>query len=163
MKTLVLMRHAKAETHTLGKSDFERTLTERGDNDAKTMGLRLFKKQLTPDLIVCSAAKRTQKTAHYLAETLKISTKKIVAEFDLYEANIADLLTVIRNLPNETNTIVIVGHNPTFTSIVGYLTHTQIEHLPTAGQSCITFNFNNWLQILPQSGKLEWIDFPKNN
>ena len=85
MKTLILMRHAKA-VHADGLlSDFERNLNDRGKEDAAQMGKRLLHKKVNPDLIICSAAKRTAKTAKIVADQLGYHEHNINKEFDLYK------------------------------------------------------------------------------
>ncbi len=162
MKKLVLMRHAKSAQAELGQSDFERPLNDRGKNDGETMGKRLQDRSLSPDLIICSAAKRTHKTAKLIAEKLHYEVHNIISETELYEASIADVVQIIRNLSDEYKTVVLVGHNPTITGLVGYLSTTQIEHMPTSAQVGIEFPFKTWKQVLPQSGELLWFDYPKN-
>lgn len=156
------MRHAKAQPAEIGESDFERNLNERGKQDAAIMGKRLHDKSLHVDLIICSAAKRTHKTAKIVADELHYKNHDIIIEMDLYEASIADVVQVVRNLSDDYKSIVLVGHNPTITGLVGYLSHTHVEHVPTSGQACLQFNFKTWKQLIPQSGELLWFDYPKN-
>ena len=68
MKNLLLMRHAKSSFEDNQASDFERGLNKRGEKDAPRMGKLLKEKDLVPDLILCSKAVRTAKTAEIVAE-----------------------------------------------------------------------------------------------
>ena len=60
-KTLILMRHGKAEEGP-GKPDHDRELAARGRRDAKAAGKWLHAEGLVPDLVICSTAQRTRQT-----------------------------------------------------------------------------------------------------
>ena len=161
MKTLIIFRHAKAEKNDLLK-DYDRGLTERGKTDAFEMSKRLLKKGFKPDLIISSPAKRTHKTARILAEQFAYDEKKIDFNSQIYNANVEDLLFILRELEDKYNDIILVGHNPTVTGIIGYLTTSFIEHLPTSGCAQIQFDVKTWKMIKQLSGSLSFVDFPSN-
>jgi phosphohistidine phosphatase len=77
MKTIILMRHSKAEQGNFEISDFDRKLTEKGKSDADIAAKILIKKIKKIDLIVTSSAKRTLKTAKIIAENFEIDKNKI--------------------------------------------------------------------------------------
>ncbi len=60
-KTLVLVRHAKAEEGQ-GKPDHDRELTDRGRRDAEAVGAWLHGNGLGPDLVIASTSQRTRQT-----------------------------------------------------------------------------------------------------
>ena len=70
-RTLVLMRHAKAESSPSGPigGDIGRRLTERGRDDAAAAGRWLAEIGCVPDHALVSAAERTQETWAAVAET----------------------------------------------------------------------------------------------
>jgi phosphohistidine phosphatase len=162
MKYLLLMRHSKSSWDIQDQSDFERTLNERGKKDAPEMGKRIRKKELIPDLIVSSPAKRALKTAREVAKELDYPEKNIQLETDIYEADIEDLMHIIRSFDDASQLVMMVGHNPSFTGIVGILTNNFIENLPTSGIVLIKFDLKSWKLLSKHSGTLEWFDFPKN-
>ena len=71
MKTILLMRHAKAEPGVPGQKDFDRPLAERGDEDALRMGRALAKMGEVPDAIVSSPAARAKQTAEAAARAIR--------------------------------------------------------------------------------------------
>jgi phosphohistidine phosphatase len=162
MKYLLLMRHAKSAWDIPGQSDFDRTLNERGKKDAPEMGKRIRKKEFTPQLIVSSPAKRALKTAREVAKELDYDEKNIQQETEIYEADIDDLMHVIRSFDDTADHVLMVGHNPSFTGMVGTLTNTFIENMPTAGIALIRFDIQSWKQVSKHTGTLEWFDYPKN-
>ena len=58
MKKLFLIRHAKSSWDDTAVPDKDRPLNARGKRDAATMGERLAKRDVKPDLIMSSPAKR---------------------------------------------------------------------------------------------------------
>jgi len=58
--------------------------------------------------------------------------------------------------------VMLFGHNPTFTGLVGYLTNQFIDNIPTSGVVQINFDFPTWKQVTQQSGKFISFDYPKN-
>lgn len=163
MKNLILMRHAKSSWAEPMQDDFDRTLNDRGKTDAPEMGRRLVKKGIKPDLIVCSSAKRTRKTASLVAEALHYNEAEIIREHDLYEASLHDMLNVIRQFDDDKKNILLIAHNPSITGMVGYLSNRHVENMPTASQAHITFPFQSWKQVAQNSGELNWFDYPKKN
>jgi len=161
MKTLILMRHAKAVHDDGLLSDFDRNLNDRGKEDAAEMGKRMLLKKVNPDLIICSTAKRTAKTAKIVADQLGYHEHNINKEFDLYNCTVEDALSIIRHINDDCSTLLMVGHNPTVTSLAGYLTNTLIESLPTSGQVSIGFKVISWKQVARNMGELDWVDLPK--
>ena len=161
MKTLILMRHAKALKESDDLSDHNRQLSDKGKEDAKVMSESLKKEKYIPELIVSSTAKRTHKTAKIIQENLALKPSSLLLESDLYEATTSDILHVIRSLPDNLKTVMLVGHNPSFTGMIGLLSQTFIENLPTSGIAVIQFNFPTWKLIQNKSGNLVWFMHPK--
>jgi phosphohistidine phosphatase len=155
------MRHAKALKESVDLSDHNRQLSDKGKEDAKVMSESLKKENFIPELIVSSTAKRTHKTAKIIQENLVLKPSSLLLESDLYEATTSDILHVIRSLSDNLNTVMLVGHNPSFTGMIGLLSQTFIENLPTSGIAVIQFNFPTWKLIQNKSGNLVWFMYPK--
>ncbi len=62
MKTLALLRHAKAGGIAPGLGDFERALTPRGIDSAPRVGQAMNAMGFSPDLVLCSQAWRARET-----------------------------------------------------------------------------------------------------
>ncbi|WP_230878440.1 histidine phosphatase family protein [Planomonospora sp. ID67723] len=115
-RTLIVLRHAKA-AHTPGLADAERPLTERGENDARRVGETFAALGLRPDLVLCSPAVRTRRTAE-----LALPGEPVEFERDIYEAYADELLTLLRRTDPEVRTLLLVGHNPAVHELVLELT-----------------------------------------
>lgn len=161
MKSLILVRHAKTHPADYGMSDHSRTLMERGIADAETMGKRLAAKQVQPDLIVCSSAVRAESTAKILAKELGYAQDQILVKPEIYEAWLDEVLDVIHTLPDERNTVLLVGHNPAFTGMVELLSGIVLDHLPSAGIAHFQFSIQSWKNVKEHSATLLDVDYPK--
>lgn len=162
MRSLFIMRHAKSSWDDPAQKDFDRTLNERGRKDATEMGRRLKKRGVKPDLVVSSPAVRALKTAKDVSKELDYPEKNIVQQPDMYEADIDTIVHIIRNLDDAYQNVMLFGHNPAFTGIIGYLTNQFIDNVPTAGVVEISFDLPTWKQVTRQSGRLVAFDYPKN-
>ncbi|WP_433389050.1 SixA phosphatase family protein [Micromonospora sp. KLBMP9576] len=119
-RTLVLLRHARAELP--GETpDVRRPLSARGRADAAAAGGWLARHDLLPDVVVCSAARRTRETWHDVAMGMTGSPTEggsagpapvVRYEADAYEADPEDLLTLLRSVDPAARTVLLIAHNP---------------------------------------------------
>ncbi|MBP7512583.1 MAG: histidine phosphatase family protein [Bacteroidia bacterium] len=159
MKHLIFMRHGKAEKSNGVSLDFDRKLEDRGISDIGIVAKSLGKTKFVPELLVASPAMRTKSTAMVASKELKI--KNIELDTAIYEASISDLMHLIRGFDDQFKTIMVVGHNPSITGIIGYLTETFIEHVPTSGIVVVKLNEATWKLTQSRSGKVVWSQTPK--
>lgn len=160
-RTLIVMRHAKTESQQICQKDFERNLLKKGEEDALYMSKRLLKKNIIPELIIASSANRTQQTASIVADTLGLSTSKIIFLQQLYLCDDRTIETSVTSLPDECQTCMIIGHNPGVSDFI-FETSPQIPHidLPTAGLVVLSCDADNW-QAFPNTKKtIELYDYP---
>src|SRR5690349_5748602 len=117
VRTLVLLRHAKAETP--GELlDFERGLTEKGVADADAAGSWLADQRLRPNLVLCSSAWRTRQTWHGVSVALKQAdpeafSPEVHYEQRLYDGGRTEVIDLLRAVPESVRTVLVIGHNPT--------------------------------------------------
>ncbi|MDZ7877290.1 MAG: histidine phosphatase family protein [Saprospiraceae bacterium] len=164
MKTLFLVRHAKSSWAILGQRDHERSLELRGHNDAPRMAKYLKQLGIKPDLIVSSPAVRARTTAEYFAKEFGIDPQHIDIQQDVYEADERDIANVIRSLPDESYTVLLFGHNPTFTYVAdSYSKEVRFENLPTCGIVQIEQNTEGgtWDKFNPKTAEVKGFWFPK--
>jgi len=160
-KRLVLIRHGKSDWADHGIKDFDRPLNHRGNKNAPEMAERMVRKNLVPELIVSSPAKRAFSTAKHFSEVWEMPFENIRQEMAIYEANVTALLKVVNGLSNDVNLIALFGHNPGLTDLVNELADAHIYNLPTAGIVVIDFPFEDWSMVSRHTGSLFLFDCPK--
>lgn len=159
MKILLLLRHAKSDWDDVSLRDIERPLAKRGRRDAPRMGQALKDRHIAIDYVLCSPAKRARQTMKIFTEAAEIHTTPQFEE-QIYDATTAELLKVVRAIPDEHNNVLMVGHNPGFETLLGRLTQTQ-HTMPTAALACIEFAVDHWQDVEDGKGKLLWFLTPK--
>lgn len=155
MKTLYLLRHAKADN---GLNDRERDITAKGRRQAESMGQWMFEKGIVPDRIVSSPAKRAKSTARICSEGVDYPGS-IRFEDDLYDPCRDKYIDIIADLKNKGDSVLIVGHNPKISSAVTILTGEQIIMSPCM-LVCIEFALDKWISVKDVRGILKWVQIP---
>ncbi len=161
MKKLYLLRHSKSSWENPNLDDFDRPLNKRGKRDAPFMGSLLRKFDIKPDLIISSPAKRAYTTAKEITKEINYPQKKIIKNEDIYLASAGELLRIINELPDDADSVMLVGHNPGLTQICNLLCNANIVNIPTSGFTEIHFPVSSWKEIVPDSGKLIVFEYPK--
>ncbi|MCU1536184.1 MAG: putative phosphohistidine phosphatase, SixA [Humibacillus sp.] len=121
-RTLVLMRHGKAE-EGFDKPDHDRELAPRGRADAAAAGRWLRDEGLVPDLVLCSSATRTRQTWEQVSAG---GAECDAVEFSrtLYLAGADAVLETVRGdagASEAVRTVLVIGHNPTTAELTSVL------------------------------------------
>ncbi|MBI4945710.1 MAG: phosphohistidine phosphatase SixA [Bacteroidetes bacterium] len=159
------MRHAKAEDKSATGMDFDRTLTEKGISNAEKMGKRLAQREVLPNLIITSPARRALQTAQIIGKIIKYSGK-IIQNETIYNSTVPALIDIIRNTGEGIQSLMLVGHNPSLTDLVNYFCPSasdshRIKNLPKAGIAGIEISEDGWKNIMHRCGQLLFFDYPK--
>jgi phosphohistidine phosphatase len=149
-RRLIVMRHAKAG-ELPGGPDFERALRPRGQRDSAAAGTWLATRGFRPDLVICSAARRTRQTWRYLAPELG-GDPEFTTEQRLYQADSEDVAEIIRQTPVTVGTLLYIGHNPAAAELTSLLTGSETE-LPTAAIAVISLA-GDWADLAARTGEL---------
>lgn len=107
MRTLILMRHAKAVRAHEAPSDRERALTGRGRRDAASAGAMMEDCGLKPSLALVSDSQRTRETAQEALQGFRLETRFEEALYHASPEGIWDAFSA-----SDAESVVIVGHNP---------------------------------------------------
>lgn len=161
MKTLIIVRHGKSSWAYPDLEDFYRPLKPRGINDAFAIGEELMNKDVFPDLILSSPAIRAMNTAIIIARKLDFPLQRIRANEGIYEASTYELLKLISNVEDNIETLMIFGHNPSFTSLINQLQDEALYNLPTCGVFAIELPINSWVEVTKAKGNKLFSLFPK--
>ncbi len=161
MRTLYLIRHAKSSWDNPGLRDFNRPLNDRGLREAPKMAQLLVRQGVQPDLLVSSPAKRALTTALFFAETFGIADDAVVREQDIYEADPTDIFQIISRLPDSAQTVMLFGHNPTFTDVANRFSENFIDNVPTCGVVQIESAADSWQKFYEGNANVKACFFPK--
>ena len=145
MKTLILQRHAKAEKE--GDEDLLRPLTPGGISDAAAQGETIRLLEIFPELILHSPAMRAKQTAEIMAAKLELSEGYTVEDAALYECDDHELIAIIRTLPEEADTVLIVAHNPAVETAADALGTAGVDHLRPSEAVILQFDTDDWREI----------------
>ena len=145
MKTLLVIRHAKSSWNDPGLDDHERPLNKRGRRDGPRMGRLVRQYGLTPDLVISSDAVRARLTAEAVAAAAHYAGE-IQLDQHLHMAGPADIISVLRTIPGNAETVMIVGHNPGLEKLVEQLTGER-QDLPTATLAQIGLPIDQWRDL----------------
>jgi len=147
MKTLYLVRHAKASLDNPLERDLDRPLIESGIKRTRQVIEYLHKKQASVDLILSSPAVRAFETASYIAHALHYPTENIKIERTIYTGDTDKIADLFYDLSKKIGSLMIVGHNPSITNFANLLLPEPIDYLPTSGLVCLQFEAKTWDEI----------------
>ena len=145
MKTLLILRHAKSSWKDAGLPDHDRPLNKRGKADAPRMGRLLRDRNLEPDLILSSTARRARQTVKRAIAGGELTCPVELHE-RLYHAGPGELVEIVRAAPNECARVMLVGHNPGLASLLHMLTG-DMGHLPTAALAQVELEIGGWNEL----------------
>lgn len=162
MKTLYFIRHAKSSWDFPQLSDDERPLTEKGIKRTKKMGDFLKNNNVKPEIIISSYANRAFHTAQIIAKKIDFPEKNIKVDRSIYSSSIDNIFSIIFGISDEYESVMLFGHNPTFTNLANYFLDDKIENLPTSGFACFQFETDNWNEIVNSKISNGYVVFPKS-
>ena len=128
-RTLIIIRHGKAESFGIVAEDYVRTLVPDGVKEAKYTGSALRKAGLKPDLYLASAAPRAFYTLRFIAMELGADPETVIGDRELYSARKESLLQTIRNFPDDVSCAALCGHNPEISDLIPLMAE-NTERLP---------------------------------
>ena len=128
-RTLILFRHAKSDQSS-SEADIDRPLNPRGQRQAPEAGRWLAENIDEINLAVVSPAHRARTTWELASAELD---RQPATQIDdrVYGASVPDLLGVVRDLPDDAHTVVLIGHNPGFEDLASLLTSEAVS-MPTS-------------------------------
>lgn len=141
-RQLILMRHGHAEE---SRDDFARRLTDAGRAAARRAGEALTGSGVSPQRIVSSPAPRALETAALVAEACG-DTGAVEVDDTLYLAEEAAYLDALRRLPASLHAVVLVGHNPTLSSLASKLGKRGVELRP-AEYVRLSMTLDDWQEL----------------
>jgi phosphohistidine phosphatase len=150
---LLLLRHAKSSWDDPKLDDHDRPLAPRGRKAAGLIAAHLRDNHVHVSLVLCSSAQRA-------LETLELVQPpgQVVIERGLYGATAQQLLERLREVPDEHEAVMLVGHNPAIEDLAGGLTGDASElagqKFPTGALATLTFS-GPWAELASDGAALE--------
>ena len=145
MKSILILRHAKSSWKHPDVNDHDRPLNKRGKRDAPHMGELIQDKNLVPDFIISSTAKRAHSTAKAVAKAAGFKGA-ITLNQSLYAAPPTAYIEVLHDLPDKYARVLLVGHNPGLEQLVNMLS--SEEHtMPTCSLVHVQLRINSWNEM----------------
>jgi phosphohistidine phosphatase len=161
LKRILLLRHAKASRGDPATADRDRPLDPRGEEAAPAVGGYLARAGWLPDSVLCSAARRARDTLHGLWRDWP-HHPPVAYEEALYTAGPADLLARLQKVAPDTETVLVVGHNPTIQQAALDLAgggsraaYAQMKaRFPTTGLAVLEADVTEWSGLYPGTADL---------
>jgi phosphohistidine phosphatase len=168
MKTLIVLRHAKAERDSATGRDFDRPLAERGWKDARAVGAEARKRGLRPDKVLASPAKRVVETVAAFEEGFG----PVAVSYDehIYDAPVSRLLETVGEADDAVGQLLLVGHNPGAEQLLlrvagddsgGYLDRIA-DGFPTAALAGIELPVDHWRDAGQGIGRVLFLIAPRD-
>jgi phosphohistidine phosphatase len=163
VRTIYLLRHAKSSWDDPALTDRQRPLAPRGRRDAKRIAKHLERLEIEPELTLCSSAVRTRETL----DLLRFGARTVRFEDELYGASAGELLDRLRHVPEQTASVMLIGHNPGLQDVAlllaanGALRGRLEEKFPTAALATLTIERTPWSELSPGDAVLTAYVVPK--
>lgn len=155
------MRHGKSSWADFNVADHDRELLNVGIKKTKKVADFLKSKNIKPDIILSSTATRAFETSKIVAAKLGYTKDNIKTSKNIYHAGADDIFDELFALDDSISSVMIFGHNPTFTDFVNYFKKPEIYNLPTSGVAAISFKTDKWEEIPNSKSKIEFLVTPK--
>jgi phosphohistidine phosphatase len=134
-----LVRHGKASSDYVSHvQDIDRALSEKGIINTVASAEKFISQYPTPDLIISSHAIRALHTAHIFANATGYPPEKVQIKTELYTRGEKEIYSILANLPDEIERIMITGHNPDLTLVANRLSEPIDDMRPS---DVVTFSY----------------------
>ena len=161
MKTVYILRHAKSSWDFPHLSDHDRPLLEKGIKRTKLIGGYLVKNNFTVDRIISSSAVRALETARIIAKSINYPVENIQINRMIYNANVESLTDLLYSMPDNICSVMLVGHNPTFTTFANQWLDDPVDWLPTSALAGISFKTEKWEDLSMAACETEFFITPR--
>lgn len=157
MRTLYVLRHAESDW-VKGPQDHERPLNARGLESCALVGRSIEGAAIEPEVVLCSSALRARQTLDGIRSCLPDSTS-VRIENEIYLGSVTELLTRLRALDDQIDSVMLIGHNPGLQDLIGRvaregeLLEEVAMRFPPGGMATMTFE-GTWRDLEPAAGKL---------
>lgn len=160
MKRVFLLRHGKSDWQGDFGSDRERPLAPRGRKAAASVGRFLTAVGEVPDRILTSPAVRARHTVELAMESGAWDRRLEVVD-DLYGGGVEAVLGALRRQPAPAESVLVAGHEPTWSMTTSRLIGGGQLIVPTACLVAVDLQVPSWPDVEEGKGELRWMLPPR--
>jgi phosphohistidine phosphatase len=167
VKRLWLLRHAKSSWDDASLPDRERPLAPRGKRAGEVIAEHVRDANIRPGVIVSSPATRARQTLELVLPGFP-NDPEVVYDDAIYTFGEDAIIDRIRELPNDLESAMLVGHNPAFQEAALSLANTgkardQVRSkFPTGALATLDLDVDAWPEVAPGCGALIEFVTPKS-
>lgn len=161
LRRLIVMRHAKSAWDTDAETDHERPLNKRGRRDAPRVGHALVTRGWVPDRVLSSDSLRTRETWERMRGAFE-PPPPVRFSRGLYHASIGPVQQHLEAVDDDVETLLVLGHNPGWESVVAFLTGTPTR-MKTATAALLHTCAPGWREASQQAAgwSVEDVIYPR--
>jgi phosphohistidine phosphatase len=148
------LRHGAAEEAASGQSDADRRLTKKGTKQMKVVAAGMDRIGVRPDVILTSPLARARETAEIAAAALGLTDRMHEAPELACGCTLSGLSRLLAKHGNP-ESVMVVGHEPDFSTMVGQFTGGGAVDMKKAGLALVEAE-----GIAPGRGCLLWLLTP---
>jgi len=168
MPALYLLRHAKSSWDDADANDHERELAPRGRRATKVIARYVRESGIVPTVVLCSSARRAVDTLAGLGSSIGSPASTFI-EDELYGATADELRERLHRVPDGTESVLLVGHNPGLQDLGlllagggdGDALARLRAKLPTGALVALDFD-GGWRTLGPAAGTLRFVVAPRD-
>lgn len=161
MRRLILVRHATAVDKGPEGSDFHRKLKKRGRREALLMAERTAALVGAPDQMYSSPADRALETARIFAGRMEIPAERVALREELYGGLLPEeFLHIVHRFDNRAETVMVFGHDPSFTEFAAYMIPEFRQSLPKAGVLVMEIGRPRWRAVRAGDARMTHFERP---
>ena len=146
MKELLFLRHAKSSWEW-SINDKDRPLQPKGMKAIAAVAKHWQDLFLSFEYIISSPANRAMHTAMILAQEINFPLNRLQLEEHLYSFDQKQIIALVKQFDNQLKKLILVGHNPAFTSAARYFSNQSLPELKTADWVHLRFNQKAWKDL----------------
>jgi phosphohistidine phosphatase len=155
---IYILRHGIAEEATGGMRDADRALTDEGKKKLQSVLRRARGVDVAPAVILSSPLRRAVETAQVAVDVLRSSAKVVETRALTPESSPEAVWEEIRTHKSE-STVMIVGHEPLFSSVYAYLLGAPSAQIDVKKGSLGRIDVDRFSG--QPRGLLRWLIYPK--
>jgi len=168
MKRVSVLRHAKSSWDGPGLGYYNRPLNERSGKAARRLGRELADRKMRFDFVLASTAARVRETIDGVQEKFDFGAP-VKFEPAVYQASEGTLLALVRELPEDAGSALLVGHNPGLERLLVDLGKDDKRGLrqriagkyPTAALAILELRDDRWVEVERGCGEIVALIVPK--